>query len=310
MKNSQILNITKWLMLVIAYVYLGYRLWEYDDYESLVHFFGEASVVQYLWGIVAIILMPLNLSLESWKWKTLLANIYPMSFVDATRQVYYGFVGAFITPFRAGDYPTRVMLLRDKSCWKEAIGMGIYGSLILTIVIVLMGWLPAIQFLGSGMVEGMQMYVVSAGVMFLILCVLPWVSKYLPRLRSFFNKRTYWIFGQSWLRYVVFCIQLYAMLRCVNVDLSIWDACMAIPVYYLLVTLTPNMPIADAGIRGSWAVFVFSRYADSIPQIALAAIGCWFVNTILPLLIGSRLGQPHQNRAFPFRYHVSNRQNH
>jgi len=281
--------IIRWVLLVLAYGYLAYCLWTYDDYPLLVQQLFSASWVEYLCLVGCVALMPLNLLLESMKWRTLLSDIYPMSLGEAQRQVYYGFIGAFVTPYRAGDYPSRVLLMRDRSCWKEAISMGIYGSVVLTLVIVLVGWIPALLFLGGEVVAGMQWYLVLAGVVFLLICISPLWRRLMPQMQTLLSGHIVLVFLQSLGRYLVFSLQLYLMLRAVGVAIPLSQVGLAIPVYYLLVTLTPNMPVADAGIRGSWAVFVFSRYTEAIPQIILAAVGLWVVNTILPLFIGTFL---------------------
>jgi hypothetical protein len=50
-------------------------------------------------------------------------------------------------------------------------------------------------------------------------------------------------------------------------------------IYYLLVTITPNVPIAEIGVRGAWAIAVFGT-----PQAAIAAVVLWVINTLLPCL--------------------------
>ena len=48
-------------------------------------------------------------------------------------------------------------------------------------------------------------------------------------------------------------------------------------VYYLLVTITPNVPIVEVGVRGAWAVVVFGTM-----NAALAGVILWAINTLLP----------------------------
>ncbi|MBR1381740.1 MAG: hypothetical protein IJ554_04630, partial [Paludibacteraceae bacterium] len=51
-------------------------------------------------------------------------------------------------------------------------------------------------------------------------------------------------------------------------------------IYYLLVTITPNVPIAEVGVRGAWAIVVFGT-----ANAALAGVLLWGINTLLPCLI-------------------------
>ena len=86
--------------------------------------------------------MPVNLWLEAWKWQTLLKTIEPQTLRIAFQQVCYGMAGAFVTPYRLGDYPSRVLLLKDKNHYLPAISMAAVGSIALTAVILMLG-LPA-----------------------------------------------------------------------------------------------------------------------------------------------------------------------
>ena len=48
-------------------------------------------------------------------------------------------------------------------------------------------------------------------------------------------------------------------------------------IYYLLVTITPNVPVAEAGVRGAWALMLFGSM-----NAAFAGILLWIINTVLP----------------------------
>ena len=195
--------------------------------------------------------------------------------------MYYGFIGGFITPYRAGDYPTRVLLMKNSEHWAKAISLGVLGSVILTIAILLSGVFPFYAYMVG--IEPRPFYC--------LLCLLPFL---ITLLKPFFKKFGWWqsimsgdvatIYILSLARYVIFCAQLYFMLRFVGLTLTVTDALSRIPYYYLLVTVTPNIPISDPAIRGSWAVIAFG------PLGAIVALGLWFVNTIIPLLIGGVIG--------------------
>ena len=66
------------------------------------------------------------------------------------------------------------------------------------------------------------------------------------------------------------------------------EALVILPTYYMLITLTPYVPAAEIGIRGSWAMVVFGYYSHEMAaSAALAAVLVWVVNTIPPMIIGS-----------------------
>lgn len=256
-KNKQIVKtIVTWAVVFIAYAYLCYRLYTMD-WSSLGSLLSERRGWIGLALIVA--LMPLNLWLEAGKWRCLLRDIYPMSYREAQRQVYYGFIGAFATPYRAGDYPSRVLLMEDKSHWGKAIAMGVYGSVVLTAVIVLAGLIPFWAY-----VMGTEARAWMVLPVLLPLCI--------PRVRP--------IAAWSIARYAVYSLQMYLMLCVTGVEMTAAEAVTRLAYYYLLVTITPNIPISDPAIKGSWAVIAFGEAG------AIAALGLWVVNTVLPLLIG------------------------
>ena len=66
-------------------------------------------------------------------------DIEPMSVREAQRQTYFGFIGAFLTPSRLGDYPARVTMMQNKDRWLEAITLGFIGTLALAFLQVICG---------------------------------------------------------------------------------------------------------------------------------------------------------------------------
>ena len=72
-----------------------------------------------------------------------------------------------------------------------------------------------------------------------------------------------------------------------GINLSPLQALVAITAYYLLVTVTPSVPIADAAVRGSWSIIIFGAFTDNIAGVAIAAILLWVLNSILPMIVGT-----------------------
>jgi hypothetical protein len=96
-------------------------------------------------------------------------------------------------------------------------------------------------------------------------------------------------FGQSVVRLLCWCVQLGLVLWALNAveggmcnveGAQILDLMLLTPVYYLLVTITPNVPIAEVGVRGAWAIAVFGTM-----NAALAGVLLWGINTLLPCVV-------------------------
>ena len=292
-------KVVKWLIVIAAYGYLVYKLATYDDYatlwETIRCTMHDAQCTVFI--MATLLLMPLNIFLEAVKWRFLNRDIETMSLREAQRQVYIGFIGAFLTPYRVGDFPSRAMCLRDKSRWGEATVMGFVGGVALTLVIVLIGLLPAVFYFNQTP-AWWQVLLAIVGCLSVGLLAPYLIQKHssnfklsnLPTSLNFKLSTFNFIAATGWslLRYLVFGLQLYLILRWVGVPMIAMEAVVSIPFYYLLVTLTPNMPIADVGIRGSWAIFVFSRYGE-VPLITAAVVVIYVINTLLPMVVGSIL---------------------
>ena len=98
-----------WLLSGAALVYLIYRLSVYDHYDTLCQSFSSAGTTNYAALCIALILLPVQLLIEARKWQTLLSGLTNVSLWDAWWQVIYGNIAAFITPYRLGEYPGRLI---------------------------------------------------------------------------------------------------------------------------------------------------------------------------------------------------------
>ena len=289
--NSRLKKVLQWGIALAAYCFLGYTLCTFEHYSDFALFFRGASGRHYVALVVCLVLMPLNLLLEAWKWQTLLKPIEVMGIGEALLQVCYGMAGAFVTPYRIGDYPARVLLLKDKSHYVPAMTLAVVGSVALTAVILMLG-IPAFAlsftdfqgyFTGNGQT---YLWLVSLllGVVLLVLVLVPFMGKRYGIKYSDCGI----ILLQSLLRYFCFSLQLWLILYACGVALSPMVSVVSIPLYYLFVTVTPNMPIADVGIRGAWAVFVFGQYMHDVQASIILATTClWVINTLLPVLFGA-----------------------
>ncbi len=98
-----------WVLSVAAIGYLVYRLATYKDYPAFIQSFRAAGWDEYAALCMAGLLLPAQLLIETRKWQTLLEGLANVTFRDAWWQVIYGHVAAFVTPYRLGEYPARLM---------------------------------------------------------------------------------------------------------------------------------------------------------------------------------------------------------
>jgi hypothetical protein len=299
--NKSYLRLLNLLLVLIAYGYLAYRLFTFKDYSTFIATFKTAS--NWLCIIAILLLMPINVLLEACKWRMLLRNIEPMSLWGAQRQVYYGFVGAFITPYHAGDYPTRAILLKDKSNWSAAVGLGLVGSVALMIVELMFGIPATWLFMNYEQSIPSQYFALAFVVIILLLSFLPhlvrylsqheWKNKQMSQLSVALSHVSYTVFmksiGWSMLRYAIWGLQLALALHFCGVNMTALEYLISIPFYYMVVSFFPSLPALNVAIRGSWLLFIFTPFTLNTAGITLAIILIWLINTVLPMIIGSIL---------------------
>ena len=278
MPKKTLYHIIEWSVALAACAFLIYKIATYGDYPALGETLCVMSWPQWLAIVLCIALMPVNMAIEAWRWKTLL----PMPFIEAQRQVYYSKLAGLITPWRLGEYPARGVLMSEgePDIWSKVLSMGVVGSATMTAAIVLAGavalaFSPAVlPYLG-----GSYLYALAA-VVLLLAIAFALMPKALRRFAEVNPSLLLRSLAQSLVRLLCWCVQLalvlYALGAITNYKLQITN----LLVYYLLVTITPNVPIAEVGVRGAWAIVLFGSM-----NAAMAGVLLWIINTLLPCLI-------------------------
>lgn len=286
MTKRKFYHITEWTIALAACGFLVWKLATYDDYAGLWVTLCGMGPKQWSALALCVALMPVNMALEAWRWKTLI----PMSWREAQRQVYYSKLAGLITPWKLGEYPARAVLMSSqpsavsdqKSIWSRALSMGAVGSATMTMAIVI-GGLGSLGVLGSlgDLVNGAYFFLVGA-VLLLLVLALALAPRLLRRWAVVSHKLVLISVGQSLVRLLCWCVQLNLVLFALGGlgDIGVIGNLGQSAVYYLLVTITPNVPIAEAGVRGAWAVVLFGSV-----NAALAGVLLWVINTLLPCLI-------------------------
>lgn len=301
--NKPYLRIFNALLIIVAYGYLAYRLIIFDNYESFFAAFRSIGLYKWLTLATILLLMPINVVAEAGKWRLLLRKTEPMTIWGAQRQVYYGYVGAFITPYHAGDYPARAMLLKDKGNFSAAVGMGFVGTIALLVVELIFGIPATWLYVSYDPSIPMQYFAIAFIVLVLMLSFLPHLARYLShhqwkntqmrQLSLALSHMSYPLFMKtiawSMLRYMIWAIQLALTLHFCGIDMTLIQYMIAIPFYYMVVAIFPSMPALNIAIRGSWSLIIFDTFTNNSAGIALAVLLIWFINTVLPMLIGSIL---------------------
>ena len=307
MDKKTLYYIIEWVVAIAACAWLAWKMATYDDYAGLWAAISGMDGRAICALLLCVALMPVNMTLEAWRWKTLMNGDTALndendglSFAEAHRQVYYSKLAGLVTPWRLGEYPARGVLMNERvkelknegDVWKKVLSMGAVGSATMTFAIILAG-VPAIMANGewcpfrlgfprlTGTPSGEWWIAVVAAVI-LLAVGLVMAPRLLRRYATVSHRLVMVSVGQSLVRLLCWCVQLVLVIYALGGlgDQGILWGLGKSAVYYLLVTITPNVPIAEVGVRGAWAIAVFGTM-----NAALAGVLLWIINTLLPCLI-------------------------
>ena len=256
--------------------------------------------------LFVVLLMLFNWFLEAVKWHYLTSFFYQQSISEAARAVLTGLAFSIFTPNRSGDFAGRIMHLPPDLRIEGAV-FSFVGSFTQVLVTITAGCLSAIYLsYHLSVFSNLYFSVLIPVFIFSLLCLhyvainlrkyWPWIVgiKWLKALTAkvhdveklkpqFLIK----IITLSWLRYVVFTLQFYLLLRAFEVNLSIDLMISLVMITFFFITLIPSFTLSEIGIRGSVCVYLFSRFMQDTSGVLLASSLLWLINIGIPAFIGA-----------------------
>ena len=300
-------KIFTYMIVIIAYMVVIYKLVTYNEYETLITHFSNNISSNWAYLIIAILLMPINILSEATKWKYAVAKIEYTSIKKAVFATLKGQVGAIATPNKLGDFPTRASQLQPGN---RTIGtiMGFISSWALTLVIIIVGIFTSTIYISQ---YHTQTYNNQYLLLACAICIatttlifsIPTIAKNINIdkintqkikniLHTLSQLKAQQLFGLtllSFIRFTIFCTQLFLMLHFFDVNITVEQAIISIPTIYLLTTITPTITASEATTRSSYAILILAPFSTTAPTIALATTLLWVLNCGAPILIGSLL---------------------
>jgi len=139
--------VLKWLILIVSYSYLAYKLITFDQYDELAAHWKQMPASQLWWLVVTLILLPVNLLLEALKWKLFVSKIQKIDILTSLKSILSGIYTGFFTPNRVGELVGRVAFI-DAEKRKSGVTLSIVNSLTQNLATIVCG-LPAIVIFGD-----------------------------------------------------------------------------------------------------------------------------------------------------------------
>ncbi len=297
----------RWLSVLVAifcFSYIAYRLLQYHHQFSLSNIPQLKSSVILLSLMVQVILLCINLFIESKKWQLLVNCITKTNFSQTLKMVLAGFSSGIITPAKLGEPLGRALFLK-KEFWAQTTLLTYLGGMISNLVVFIVG-LPCVLIVYP--VPWLKLSFLSPLYLLSLLGVLAtfivlwykkqWLKKNINRFKTLQTLKELFyqlaltpqhviiqVFAYSLLRFTVYSFQLAIMLWLMGAHITT-HTLMLIPIYFMLVSMAPTFFLAELGIRGSVALFIFTGLNLSATAIVLAVTALWILNQMLPALLG------------------------
>ncbi len=251
--------------------------------------------------MAALFLLPAGYAVEAVKWRLLL-RASGASFVSLKASIISVLCGAAasaVTPNRTGDYPARLLAIKDLSLSAGTVaGVLGAGSQLATLFV----WaLPAVLFANVPQdyvsplaAAALTALLASSALVFYFFShrLAKWALR-IPLLRKLpanveisFGARC-WILLLSLLRFAIYTSQFWLLLQWLSVPMAPAQGWMRCALFFSLLAVIPNFALAEIGIRGTLALFLFNVPESGSAAVFGATLVLWLTNLALPALAGA-----------------------
>lgn len=260
---------------------------------------------QYAFLLATLLLMPVNLSIEVYKWKLLAGSAQPISAVQAWKSYLAGIALSLLTPNRIGEYPGRILYLKRKNTIR-LISVAILGAFAQFIALFVYGTIGLAYYNSQFPGWWQKLVLVGTACTLVILLLLflrfeSWAKRlenfsvlrrfqtYGKLIKRFTKREQFAVLGLSLLRFLVYSFQFLLLLQWMNISLFTTGGWMMTILYFWAIAVIPSIAFAELGIRGQVSLFLFHPYTQNNLGILSAAVVLWCINLIVPALLGSIL---------------------
>ncbi len=318
-KNYDIL--LKILIVSIFSLFLWYELFQKQDIKQLWEaFLQQLEHSNPTWLIAAILLMPINWGLEAYKWWALVIEFEKISFWKAYKAVLVGVSIGIFTPSRIGEYGGRALLVESNHV-VESVVATLLGSMSQFLATLCFGYAGVVYFLKYFnftsdiilwllVILGIFSFITSLFLFYNIDIILRVVKRFYKKpffqqaffirfhtlvngwlkhvkvLRNYSSKQLSLALFTAFLRYVVYTIQYFLLLRLMGIDVGLVTGAACIATVFLLQTSIPLPPVTGLITRGGTALYIWQFFSANQVAILATTFGLWLLNVVAPAIIG------------------------
>lgn len=252
--------------------------------------------------------MFLNWSIEAYKWKLITKKIEKINLKTALISVFSGITVGIFTPNRIGEPGGRIVVLK-KNNRSKGISGSFLGSLSQTIITFSLGLISILLIIFNSKNEILSSnyfnIIFFCAVLFTLILLFSFlnikffikkiskfkifkkIEKHIVFLEEYKKTELVEIIIHSFFRYLVYLVQYYLLICFFGVEISFFNALISVSAIFLIISLIPSVVLADLGIRGSVALFIFGIFTNSDIGILASSSTLWIINIVIPAIIGS-----------------------
>ncbi|HCL84063.1 MAG TPA: hypothetical protein DIC22_08805 [Chitinophagaceae bacterium] len=289
------------------------QLEKQPHWKDSFHRIWDAAIGNQRWKLFGIFgLMCMNWSLETFKWQLALRTVQPIGFLRALKAILAGTCIASFTPNRVGEYLGR-MLFVDSGNKIRSVAPSILCSLsqmLMTLVAGSVGiylysslafqfrasWLSPVFFRSALIMAAAG--ATGLGLVYfrfdpLVSGINNWLGKnhktfFIPRNFSF--RVLTGILLIAALRYMIFVWQYFLLFSLFGIPLMALQVFTGVSVMFVLLAVVPTLTfLTDLGFRWVAGIQIFQVFTSNTAGILSVSLGVWFINLIIPALVGSLL---------------------
>ena len=283
------------IILLVGFVLISQASKHLDGWQQLQNFNIEWSMATTLSVCLVILLMPVNWLLEARRWQLLCVS-ESIKMFDAIKSVIIGLSLESIMPFGTGAATGRVMNLKTKDRSRN-IPMAFLGQWIQTLVTLLAGIYGCWKVFQKDALFQFNFTWEPVAFGILVLAV-AWA--FLRKKRAIINIKDVlqqiaeirlfdWVrlLFYSCLRYVVFLTQFVLLLQAF-IPMGKLNILIALATWVFVArTVMPRLSSLETlGIRAAAGWYFSSLYALPVSEVMLAILMLWFINLLIPSIIG------------------------
>lgn len=259
--------------------------------------------------------MIVNWGIESRKWQVLVNHLQPISLFKAFKSVLAGCSITMLTPNRVGEYGGRILYVEEGNRIKS-ISLAIVGSISQLLVTMLMGclglfflryfsqqssnavnvlpdfWREALTYLSVSVTLVILLFYLRIGWLVRLMEKVPALQKVVQHIKvldEFDGIQLLRVLSLSFGRYIVFVVQYILLLQVMQVEIDVVLCFWLITIFYLVMAIAPTAGFIELPVRISACWAILKIYTTNELGVGAAALGIWFINLVIPAVIGSLL---------------------